>query len=164
MPKHRALIVATVVLALAALVPGSVSAKAGGTDRSVQGSASGMDIFNVQTLDFSADYTGIASHIGEYTGHFEGTFTVTRIVAAGGGFTFVATNGDLLSGEFALGELLPGGTSHPVSIFLAITGGTGRFADASGSLDMTLQASPFSLDQGILREPVEGTVTGKISY
>jgi hypothetical protein len=47
---------------------------------------------------------------------------------------------------------------------LANAGGTGRFADASGTLRSTTEVSPISFDEVTLVNSYDGTVRGRVSY
>jgi hypothetical protein len=158
-------------LAVVALSPASAPAKAGGTDRPVKGSASGT-VSIKQGLLVTADVTGVSSHFGNYTGHFEGQ--VRQIipgnpvtVVGDGTFTLVVANGDQLTGTFTFTGPPPSLTPHEVTTALTITGGTGRFADATGTVTTPLLAIP-SLEPPpagtLVEETVEGPTTGQISY
>ncbi len=74
------------------------------------------------------EYTGTATHLGLFTGEQQlflnpdGSFT--------GSIVFTAANGDELWADFS-GEY----TSPMVDGSLTFTGGTGRFEDATGTVD-----------------------------
>src|SRR3954447_16332933 len=77
--------------------------------------------------------TGRAAHLGRFT--FEFPHVVDRSDSTGVGiFTFTAANGDTLTADVT-GQGMPTGT--PGLLFIVstatITGGTGRFAGATGS-------------------------------
>ena len=55
-------------------------------------------------------------------------------------------------------------SAHTTTIVMTVTGGTGRFSDASGTLTAITEVSPISFDGVTLVNSVEGTVTGQISY
>jgi hypothetical protein len=79
------------------------------------------------------DATGNASHLGRFTlaiPHLVDTSTRTAI----GSYEFTAANGDELFADFT-GQATPTSIPGVISIveFATITGGTGRFAGASGS-------------------------------
>jgi hypothetical protein len=81
----------------------------------------------------SRSATGTAAQLGQYSA------TYTPVVdlltgAAAGTFTIIAANGDELSGTFT-GQGVPAGpdASNITEIF-TITGGTGRFAAATGTI------------------------------
>jgi hypothetical protein len=64
---------------------------------------------------------------------------VNLVTRAGiGSFEFIAANGDRVFAD-SLGQATPTGTPNLVSIveILTITGGTGRFADATGTVIST---------------------------
>jgi hypothetical protein len=76
---------------------------------------------------------GVATHLGAYTAVRQHCFDFALSAIQAGAFTFTAANGDVVSGTYA-GELVftPGG-SILIDVSWEITGGTGRFAGASGS-------------------------------
>jgi hypothetical protein len=50
-------------------------------------------------------------------------------------------------------------------IVTTVSGGTGRFSDAIGTLTSVTEVSPISFSGGVLVNSVEGTITtGQISY
>jgi len=166
MPKHRAIITASLVLALAALVPASAAAKAGGTDRPVSGKTTSTTTVDLATGTGISDGSGQLSHIGASTFHndFSG-FTVT-------GTTFnwtqtatiVAANGDeIFATAVGTGTLLPDGTSE-ATLVSTITGGTGRFADASGTLTSSISSVTVSMVGTTITSNDTETHTGLISY
>lgn len=75
--------------------------------------------------------TGTASHLGRYTMVSEFTLTPATLSAAGR-VTFTAANGDVLTATFTGRSVVTGGTVAIVES-LTITGGTGRFAGATGT-------------------------------
>jgi hypothetical protein len=89
-------------------------------------------------VDDQTDYvvveaTGTATHLGQFAvsaPHFVDLPTRT----AAGYYEFTAANGDKVYGEFT-GQATPTSTPGVISIVesVTITGGTGRFAGASGS-------------------------------
>ena len=102
------------------------------------------------------DATGRATHLGEFTLDIEAILNF-KTRAAVGSYEFTAANGDTLTAVFT-GQSSP--TATPGVIYIeeiaTITGGTGRFAGASGSfvcerlLDAATLASTGSF---------EGTIT-----
>jgi hypothetical protein len=90
---------------------------------------------NVQfpILSVEASASGNATHLGRYTMTSE--FQVNLVTLAGGGFAdFIAANGDSLF-TAVTGQASP--TENPDALAIVethtITGGTGRFAGATGS-------------------------------
>ena len=170
MPKRKGLILCGLVLALAALSPTSATAKAGGTDRPVKGTDSGTVTVTLGTpLGVTIDLTGVASHYGRYTVHFEGDGEIIGGEVVGHGtFTVVAANGDRQTGTAVFSGPLPSGDVHETTAVLTITGGTGRFADASGTLTSQNLVTPTCFAEpscpGLIIETLEGELTGQISY
>jgi len=91
-------------------------------------------------------------HLGRYAAQFNGTVNVLDGTGTGN-FTFTAANGDQLFATF-----LGLGVGDPIASItetLTITGGTGRFAGASGTLvvrrtlDLTTGVSSGSIDGSI---------------
>jgi hypothetical protein len=166
---RKAMLLIGLVLAFAALAPASALAKAGGTDRPMKGTVVGTVTVPIPSLQLTTDASGALTHLGKYTGHFEGSGEIVGGRTLGEGtFTVVAANGDQLTGTFTLNGSLPSGEPHSLTVFLTITGGTGRFADASGTLTIPLLATPSCFLEptcpGALIETLEGPVTGLISY
>jgi hypothetical protein len=103
--------------------------------------------------------TGRATHLGLWTE--AGTLTFTpdpndpNRVLASGSATFTAANGDELNGVITEASLdLTTGIGNGVFIF---TGGTGRFAEASGSVN-------FTVLQNLVTGAFEITGDGRIDY
>lgn len=98
--------------------------------------------------------TGTASHLGRFT--TVGVITLNLATASGTGtVTYTAANGDMLSGT-ATGQAVVGGGFATVTETVTITGGTGRFAGATGTLTVVrriVQATGVST----------GTLDGAIS-
>jgi hypothetical protein len=79
--------------------------------------------------------TGTATHLGKYALRMNGVVDTITMMSGVGDFTFVAANGDTIVGT-SIGQARPGPTPGTLSIteHLDITGGTGRFVGASGSV------------------------------
>ena len=166
MTKHKAIALTGLVFALAILSPASALAGpecpvsppvgAEGTCRSLQSSGPGTVRLNTQTLQFTAEGTGVGTHIGRGPARYSDGqarvigFTPPNLVrlAAEADVTVVAANGDELYGhttftteEFALGS------AHQDEGQITITGGSGRFEGAHGELDTTLNVGPGTFVQ-----------------
>lgn len=122
------------------------------------GSVQGVEIDVVQfpTLFVDGSGTGIASHLGRFTVTWDVTVNLLDSSATGS-FHFTAANGDSIFTEI-VGQAEPTetpGVAHIVEIN-TITGGTGRFAGATGSF--TLERL---LDQttGFTSGSFNGTIT-----
>ena len=77
--------------------------------------------------------TGHSTQVGKYSVHYRECFVPATGAVTGGSFTLTAANGDMLFGTYG-GQAVPTGDAN-VIVFDdpgVITGGTGRFAGASG--------------------------------
>jgi len=90
--------------------------------------------------------TGNATHLGRFTVKFPHTVNFATRTGEGT-FTFTAANGDTLTADFT-GQAQPGPIVSIVE-HATVTGGTGRFAEATGS---------FTVQR--LFYPASGTTTG----
>jgi hypothetical protein len=162
-PKYRErLIIATVVLALAALAPTSALANTGGTERPLRGTESGTTTLNLATGAASADFTGALSHLGKFTGHSNVTVTFTgpsSFAAVGKGSLEAASGDELFFDVTWTGTFTA--TAIQTTAVRTITGGTGRFAGASGTMTTRL-SSVYSSTTLVSRDT--GTTEGLISY
>ena len=164
--KRKLMLLAGLALAVVALSPASASANAGGTDRPVSGTISATVTLNVLTGAVTVEGGGVASHIGKFTTSLEGTVMITSTGTFGSGtFTTVAANGDELTGTYTLATPGAPGVAHTTTIVMTLTGGTGRFSDASGTQTSVTEVSPISFSGGVLVNSAVGTITtGQISY
>ena len=171
--KRRTLLVLMGLLALAVVAPGAALAKKGGTDRPWKGKGSGTTTFSVATFPSvpgSTEGTARFSHLGKtsYTSTFTVTFTGPGTFNLTGTQTLVAANGDTLTLSFTgtgtiTGAFGPGQTSETM-VTWNVTGGTGRFDDASGSLTGTVVTEVVSVDGSTATGTHTFTAKGKISY
>jgi hypothetical protein len=111
-------------------------------------------VFPILSVD--REGTGTATYLGKYTEH--ATFQVNVLTLSGTGpATFTAANGDTLSASGVGQATRIGPTLLSIVEVYTITGGTGRFADATGTftLERTLdQATGVS----------SGTFSGVIDH
>jgi hypothetical protein len=84
----------------------------------------------VQTVDQGS---GIATHLGRYTMVASETVDFGASTVTGGEYTLTAANGDTVTGTYS-GHIFPGLTGYLVSG--PVTGGTGRFAGATGTITL----------------------------
>lgn len=97
--------------------------------------------------------TGHASHLGRYT--VVANFTVDLATAAGSGIiTFTAANGDSFTAS-ATGQAVFMTGFVQITEIATITGGTGRFAHATGTLTIVRQYNPAT---GASSGTVDGTI------
>jgi hypothetical protein len=136
----------------------------------VKGTASGnVTVTLGAPLHIAIDLNGVATHFGRYSVHAEADAEILGGEVAGDGpFTATTANGDQLTGTFTVTGPLPSGTVHETTAVLTITGGTGRFADASGTFTSENLVTPTCIAEpscaGLLLETLEGRLSGQISY
>ena len=168
--KGRTLLALTSSLAvLAVALPGSAVAKQGGTDRPVKGSGTGTTTVDLATLAASGQRTAIISHLGRTTWseNFTVTLTGATTFTTTGTATFVAANGDqLFATQTGSGTSTGIGVGETIDVtnVYTITGGTGRFADASGTLTARVDVTTVSLVGTTLGFRDEYSFEGRISY
>jgi len=108
------------------------------------------------TLFVNGTGSGNATHLGSFTMTYEGEVNLLTH-AATGSIEFIAANGDRVYADF-VGQSTPTGTPNVVSIVetATITGGTGRFAGATGTfvvmrtLDQITGSASGFFDGGIV--------------
>jgi hypothetical protein len=182
-PAARVLGITVVVLLAMLFLPGSANAGAGGSDRPVKVWATNglhtigpADPARCPAQDgkvlLFATYvggTGHATHVGTYS--FAGDhctywdFAGSRITYGFGNWALTAANGDVFFAPY--GEsTTPPPTDPTVDIVTVaaheITGGTGRFEDASGWMDCTLKL--VITDPATFTADMWGSCEGQISY
>jgi hypothetical protein len=88
-------------------------------------------------LTVAGSGTGNATQLGKFTMTYDAVVNLLTRVGIGS-FEFIAANGDRVFAD-DVGQSTPTGTPNVVSIveILTITGGTGRFADATGTVIST---------------------------
>ena len=130
-----------------------------GTDHALpfRGSLSAREIDTVMFPTLLADGSaeGTATHLGRYAAEFNATVNVLDGTATGS-YTFTAANGDQVFSTFIGLGVPAGGSMASITERLTITGGTGRFAGASGALVVQR-----TLDQstGESSGSIEGSIT-----
>ncbi len=170
--RERTWLIVMSSLVLAAAMPATAVARTGGTDRPIEGSGSATSTFDFGRVPIPATDVGTAhfSHLGKsaYTSHYTVTFSSATAFTVVGTATTVAANGDMLfstlTGAGTLGGVFGVGQTTETAVVWTITGGTGRFADASGT--MTGPASSVVLSIAGMTGTSSQTfaATGTISY
>ncbi len=106
--------------------PTLVSAQGNGHDRPFSGHASGSIVGQIPPNGLSLSYTGLATHLGQFSRNE--TLFVNGDGSVTGQLVFFAANGDelraLISGQFT--------SANSVIGQYQFAGGTGRFASATG--------------------------------
>jgi hypothetical protein len=114
----------------------------------------GQTVFPIRTI--TREGTGTATYLGRYTEHVTAQINVLTMHGIGSA-TFTAANGDTLSASDVGQATRIGPTMLSIVEVYTITGGTGRFADATGSF--TLE-STVEQTTGVST----GTFTGAIDH
>ena len=126
-------LVAALAVSLAGIVSSAVAAETPfkGTVNAVE---AGTTVFPIRSITREGD--GTATYLGKYTEHITGQINLeTRHLT--GAATFTAANGDTLTATVD-GQATPTATPGVLSVVevYTITGGTGRFADATGTFTL----------------------------
>jgi hypothetical protein len=112
-------------------------------------------VFNADsTISIEADQSGTLSHVGAFTAHFSYLAIPTPVtISIVGTGTLTASNGDKINLTATVLEL---GADYPRTLngVLVITGGTGRYAGATGTL-LTSGTDEESLTDTI---QIQGTI------
>ena len=149
MKRHSS--AASLVLALLAVL-GLAGPVAAGEQVPFKGSFAGVAIQSgvPPIVSVEVDATGNATHLGQFTLAIPHHVDLsTRPRTSFGSYQFVAANGDTLSASFT-GQVnpIPGGLAAVATA--TITGGTGRFAGATGG---------FTDEHVVLVDPATGART-----
>jgi hypothetical protein len=101
--------------------------------------------------------TGHATQLGTYSAHYRECLDPATGAVTGGSFTLTAANGDTVFGTYG-GQVFP--TGEPTVIAFedpgVVTGGTGRFASATGSIN---QSGLANLATGEYTATLSGSVS-----
>jgi hypothetical protein len=156
----RALAAAAAMLAIAILSQAAAMADANGTNRPANGTGAGTLSVDLTTGGFTAEITGLVSTLGRVTVHAEGLeMPVGGAIVGTGAVTITTPNGDKLIGTLTLNT-----TGQTTTVVITITGGTGRFSDASGTITVICDNGPPSQSGTILTIHLECRVEGQISH
>jgi hypothetical protein len=133
MKIRRPLFLAVVAAASVSLASIAASAVAAETPFKGTINADETVVPSPPTASLTRDGTGTATYLGRYTEHIVMTINLPTMSSTGTA-TFTAANGDTLTAT-VLGQATPTTTPGVLSIVedYTITGGTGRFADATGT-------------------------------
>lgn len=159
-------LLAGLALAVGVLLPGSALPAVGGSDLPVKGSESGYCTTNIVTGQGHCVTTGRISHSGLDTSEQD-----IQLVPIGpetflwfATMTSTSANGDQM---FFTGTGIGIATDSVHSTVLGhyvSTGGTGRLADASETLDTIDHSTIVSVEGAIVTTSEEVTIVGTLSY
>jgi hypothetical protein len=171
---HRRTLAAapTVVLSLIALIALSADpalAATGGTDRPYRASGTATSSLDVSTFKFRIQGTANVAHLGRSTSLSTGSLTGGTLGCTSSSYTstLTAANGDTVTSESESTSCPVEGTNEFTIVSSdTITGGTGRFAGATGSATTTGIATPdpSKSSAGTLVFDDTFTSSGTISY
>ena len=164
---RRLVLLAGLALAVGVLLPGSALPAAGGSNLPLKGSHSGYVTTNLATGQAHAVTSGTISHFGLSTTdqHIQAVPTGPGTFSWSATWTATAANGDQMFGT-ATGTVIyaPDGI-HSTSLgTYTSSGGTGRFANASLSLNSISQDTRISVVGTTVTLLAEVTVEGTLSY
>jgi hypothetical protein len=125
-------LVAAFAVSLASVAGSAIAAETPfkGTVNAVE---TGTVVFPTRFLD--REGTGTATYLGRYTEHVVMQINLPTMSSTGTA-TFTAANGDTLSASVVGQATRTGPTTLSIVEVYTITGGTGRFADATGSFTL----------------------------
>jgi hypothetical protein len=156
----KKLSVPTIVALLLAIliVSTTLAAASAGKPLPLKGSIEALETYQINgpTMSVTATGSGEATHLGRYTVSYEVKVDLPTGTGTGLSAHYVAANGDSLFAEGS-GQATP--TDDP-NVFLVvetytITGGTGRFAGATGSFT---EERRVNIQTGV----TSGTISGNI--
>lgn len=151
---------------IAAVAASPAAALATNNARPVVGTRSGTTLLNIVTDQASTTSSGFLSHVGAFTGTSTELFTPPPdFSVTGSDLEVVAANGDTLTASVVGSGTTTGATSETTDT-ITITGGTGRFAGATGTLHEEIASTLVGFDPttGIATYHDAATVTGTIGY
>ena len=163
---RRLTLLVGLVLAVGVLLPGSAVADQGGSNLPLKGFETGYTTADLATGQAHAVSSGPNSHFGLTT-----TEQQFQLVPTGPGnftwfgtWTSTAANGDQMFGT-STGSVIYTDSVHSTSLGIyTSTGGTGRFADASLSLEATGHNTIVSVAGTTATISFEVTLDGQLSY
>ena len=157
MKTRHSLFFAVVAATAVSLASIAVSAMAAETPfkGTFNGVETGETAFPIRSI--TREGAGTATYLGKYTSHLTAQINLLTSHATGAA-TFTAANGDTLTTTVE-GQATPTTTPGVLSVVevYTITGGTGRFADATGSFTLN-----STLDQ--VTGSSSGTFSGAIDH
>jgi hypothetical protein len=168
MVRKQGMSVGFVAAALVAssVVPAGALGAAGGTDRPVQGKSLELASIDLATGLGTGDGHGKLSHLGKFTFHDDFTsftFTGPSSFLISGTETIVAANGDRLFADVeSVGAITS--TGLVATTTETITGGTGRFAEASGVITRHETDTGRTQTGSVVTTNLSNTSEGTISY
>ena len=125
------------VIAAAGVSLASIAASAVAAETPFKGTVNAEEtvVPSPPTASLTRDGTGTATYLGRYTEHIVMTINLPTLSSTGTA-TFTAANGDTLTATVLGQATRTGPTTLSIVEVYTITGGTGRFADATGNFTL----------------------------
>ena len=154
----KKVIVSTTVAALLGVaLAGTTLAAPAKAEKTFKGTLQSVETYvvNPPIMSVIANGSGTATQLGQYAISYEVEVNLETLVGEGSA-QIVAANGDILYANL-LGQATPTGTTDVLNVVegFTITGGTGRFANASGSFTVS---RVVNITTGV----TSGTLSGNI--
>ena len=145
--------------------PSAALAAAHSTTRHLTGRDEGTFTLNLVTGEAIGHASGYISPLGADTAHDDLTFTFTSASTFSytGARTFALRNGELFAAITGSGTLTSPSTAESTE-HDTITGGTGRFAEASGTLKETIRSVVVKVTATSQTALITIALKGQISY
>jgi hypothetical protein len=126
-----------VVIAVAAVSLASIAAGAVAAETPFKGTVDADETVmpSPPTASLTRDGAGTATYLGSYTEHIVMTINLPTLSSTGAAI-FTAANGDTLTATVAGQATRTGPTTLSIVEVYTVTGGTGRFADATGTFTL----------------------------
>lgn len=163
-------LLSSLVLGAGLISPGAALAAVGGTNLPLKGHTTGILSFDSSTGQFTSSSSGVGSLVGAFTVTNSGSLIPTGFnpplvpYSVMGTQTVVAANGDQLFGTLngvGVNDIATS-TANGTNV-ITIAGGTGRFANATGSYTVTYKSQATSTIGTIQSGPVTTTFQGDVN-
>ena len=161
----KAIVLAGTILAELPLAATAVLGRPKRTARRVlRLSGSGISTSDSVSGTFVVLATGDGARLGRITLKGQGVFApADSVLSFTGAATLVADNGDELTGTFEGSSTPLSGEGH-ATFLLTITGGSGRFQNASGTMNVITHGELMSTHKSLVVYCNQFTSTGTLSY
>ena len=147
-----------VAVLLSILLIGTAFAASAEKEKSLKGTIEAVETYqlNFPTMFVNATGSGEATYLGHYTVTYEVQVDLPSGIGTGLSAHYVAANGDSLFAEGS-GQATPTDTPNVFIVIetYTITGGTGRFAGATGDFTETRRVN---IETGVTSGTIEGSI------
>jgi hypothetical protein len=163
---RRLVLIVGLALAVGALLPATARPARDGTDLPFMATMAGQGTVNLVTGQGHNLLSARGTQLGLGTLEESSQFVplAPGVFASFGTLTLTAANGDQLFGGATGTGSTADGVHFTFSLHAVFTGGTGRFAGASLTYDVTVHSTTVSVDGAIATSALEATAVGRLSY